>query len=150
MRLYADTSVFGGCFDDEFALPSRRLFAAIASGKFKLVISELIINELSNAPEKVQRMLTSLSPALIETTEINAEVLALSGHYLSAAIVTPRSENDAVHVAAATVARVNAIVSWNFKHIVALDKMPAYNRVNIAHAYDILTIITPAGVHYDN
>ena len=47
------------------------------------------------------------------------------------------------HVAAATVARVDAIVSWNFKHIVRLDKMKAYNRVNLLNGYGILTIISP-------
>ena len=57
--------------------------------------------------------------------------------------------DDATHVAVATVARADAIVSWNFKHIVRLDKMKAYNQVNLMNGYGILTIISPKEVLLD-
>ena len=69
--------------------------------------------------------------------------------YLTAGILTPKSRNDATHVAAATIARADAIVSWNFKHIVRLDKMKAYNQVNLMNGYGILTIISPREVFID-
>ena len=46
-------------------------------------------------------------------------------------------------MAAATIARADAIVSWNFRHIVRLDKMKLYNQVNLLNGYGILTIISP-------
>jgi hypothetical protein len=49
----------------------------------------------------------------------------------------------------ATVTRADAIVSWNFKHIVRLDKMKAYNQVNLMNGYGILTIISPKEVLID-
>ncbi|EDN72556.1 hypothetical protein BGS_0906 [Beggiatoa sp. SS] len=38
----------------------------------------------------------------------------------------------------------------NFKHIVRLDKMKAYNRVNLLQGYGILTIISPTEVFFDD
>jgi hypothetical protein len=52
-------------------------------------------------------------------------------------ILDPQSTDDATHVAAATVARADAIVSWNFKHIVRIDKMRAYNQVNLQTGFGL-------------
>ncbi len=82
----------------------------------------------------------------VEKVEITEEVLQLRDAYLAAKIVGPRGADDAAHVAAATVARADAIVSWNFQHIVRLDKMKAYNQVNSRKGYGMLTIITPKEV----
>lgn len=73
---------------------------------------------------------------------LTTEILALRDEYLSAKIIGMRWIDDATHVAAATVARADAIVSWNFAHIVRLDKMKAYNQINLLNGYGILTIIT--------
>jgi len=53
-------------------------------------------------------------------------------------------------VAAATVARADAIISWNSKHIIVrLDKMKGYNQINLLNGYGILTIISPLEVTID-
>ena len=70
--------------------------------------------------------------------------------YLAAKILGSRWADDAAHVAAATVARADAIVSWNFQHIVRLDRMKAYNQVNLLDGYGILTIVTPKEVLSDD
>jgi predicted nucleic acid-binding protein len=108
-----------------------------------LLLSDVVLAELADAPAAVQRVLQRLPPTAIEKVEITAEVLALRDAYLAAKIVGPRWADDAAHVAAATVAQADAIVSWNFRHIVRLDKMKAYNQVNPLQGYGILTIVTP-------
>jgi predicted nucleic acid-binding protein len=90
--------------------------------------------------------LESLPAEVVAKVELTAEVLALRDAYLAAKILGPRWADDAAHVAAATVARADAIVSWNFQHIVRLDKMKAYNQVNLLQGYGILTIVTPKEV----
>ena len=80
---------------------------------------------------------------MLESIAISEEIIQLRKEYESADILGPKWIDDMTHVAAATVARVDAIVSWNFKHIVRLDKMKAYNRVNLLNGYGILTIISP-------
>ena len=53
-RIYTDTSVLGGCEDDEFRDPSRRLLEAFVRGDLTLVLSELTLRELETAPERVR------------------------------------------------------------------------------------------------
>jgi hypothetical protein len=77
-------------------------------------------------------------------------VLQLRDAYLAAGVVGPKWMDDATHVAAATVAKADAIVSWNFKHILRLDKIKAYNEVNGQMGFAALTILSPKEVVYDN
>lgn len=149
LRIYLDTSVIGGCLDDEFAVESNQLITAIKQEKFILLISEITISELIDAPQNVKDVLFSIPTKVIEVVNITPEVLQLRDAYLNAGIVTQKSINDATHVAVATIARADAIVSWNFKHIVRLDKMKGYNQVNLLNGYGILTIISPLEVTID-
>ncbi len=59
------------------------------------------------------------------------------------------TEYSETHVAAATVSRADAIVSWNFKHIVRIDKMRAYNQVNLQTGFGLLSIVSPREVRFD-
>jgi hypothetical protein len=81
-----------------------------------------------------------------ELAEISPEVLDLRDAYLSAGIVTPKSKDDATHVALATIAQCEIIVSWNFKHIVHFQKIPKYNAVNVLHGYRTINIHSPSEV----
>ena len=149
LRIYCDTSVIGGCFDAEFEKDSRRLMAAVRKGRLILLLSDVVLAELADAPAEVQQVLESLPSAVVQKVEITPEVLALRDAYLAAKILGLRWADDAAHVAAATVGRADAIVSWNFQHIVRLDKMKAYNQVNLREGYGILTIVTPKEVLSD-
>ncbi len=148
-RIYVDTSVIGGCLDEEFSVDSLRLFAAARRGEKVLLVSDIGVRELQEAPLKVREVLTSLPPSAVEAVPITEEVDTLRDHYLAAGVVGPRSLDDAAHVAAATVARADAIVSWNFKHIVQLERIKGYNTVNLLHGYGMLTILSPREVQND-
>ena len=65
-RIYIDTSVIGGCFDDEFKEHSNQLFGEFASGKKKMVVSDLVLFELEEAPENVRGLLSRISEDNIE------------------------------------------------------------------------------------
>lgn len=149
-RIYADTSVIGGYFDLEFETDSRRLIDAVKQGRCVLLLSQVVFNGLVDAPEKVRNLLATLPISQIETVDITNEVTNLCQAYVTASILTPRWMDDATHVAAATIAKADAIVSWNFKHIVRFDKMKAYNQINQLHGYGMLTIISPREVYFDD
>lgn len=149
LRVYVDTSVIGGCLDPEFSEDSNRLVQAAKAGKLIFVLSSVVFDELRKAPPNVQAVLSSIQNEVIETIAEDNEVIELRDAYLSANILTPKSKNDATHVAMATVARVDAIVSWNFKHIVRLDKIKAYNQVNFQNGYGVLQIVSPKEVLFD-
>lgn len=121
----------------------------VRKGKCVLLISEIVVAELDKAPAAVQNILLSLPEEAVEKVEITDEILELRNEYIKAKILGHEWINDATHVAAATASRADAIVSWNFKHIVRLDKMKAYNQVNLMNGYGILTIISPKEVLID-
>ena len=85
----------------------------------------------------------------VEQVRLTRDVIDLRNAYLAAGILDPQSTDDATHVAAATVARADAIVSWNFKHIVRIDKMRAYNQVNLQTGFGLLSIVSPQEVRLD-
>jgi len=149
LRVYLDTSVIGGWADEEFADDSRRLFTLAQSCRLRILVSDVVIAELENAPVEVREALMRIATSAIETVPITVEVLALRDAYLAAGVLGRKWIDDATHVAAATVARADAIVSWNFRHIVRLDKIKAYNAVNLMNGYGVLNILTPAEVRID-
>jgi predicted nucleic acid-binding protein len=143
MRIYADTSAIAGCFDPEFAADSLRLIRAVRDGRLVLLLSDIVLAELADAPARVRSVLQSVAAATVEKVEITEEVLQLRDAYLAARIVGLLWADDATHVAAATVARADAIVSWDFEHMVRLEKMKAYGQVNLRRGHGILTIVRP-------
>ena len=145
MKVYADTSVFGGVFDEAFAQDSRQFFEDILAGKFNLVVSALIEQEIESAPELV-RVYFMRFAASAELAEISPAVLDLRDAYLSAGIVTPKSKDDATHVALATITQCEIIVGWNFKHIVHFQKIPKYNAINTLYGYRSINIYSPSEV----
>jgi len=144
LRIYVDTSVFGGCFDDEFSNASLQLFEAFKNSAHIPVISEVTLGELENAPQQVKKQLITLKS--VEVISITHEMEALAKKYIHENIVTEKYAGDALHIAAATITNADVLVSWNFKHIVNLKKINAFNAVNLKEGYGSLEIRTPQEV----
>jgi hypothetical protein len=145
LRVYADTSVYGGVLDEEFAGPSRTFFEQVRAGYFRLVLSPLVRDELGAAPDRVQALFREILP-IAEVADVTEEAVRLHQAYLAAAILVPKWEADALHVALATVSQCRVLVSWNFRQIVNFQKIPLYNGVNLASGYGVLGIHTPQEV----
>ena len=69
-RIYTDTSVIGGCEDEEFRVHSRRLMDAFIRGDLRLVLSELTLRELVPAPLAVRKVLASVPAGHIEVVRL--------------------------------------------------------------------------------
>ena len=149
-RIYTDTSVVGGCEDDEFRGPSRRLLEEFEGGELILVVSELTLRELETAPDKVRQVLDRVPAAYIEILSLSPEAEELAAAYIDEGAIGARMRADALHIALATVARVDVLVSWNFKHIVNLKRIHAYNAVNLKRGYPLLEIRSPREVPSDD
>lgn len=145
MRIYADTSVFGGFFDEEFAEPSKRLFAETDAKRFKLITSAIVEAEIEPAPKRIREFF-SFYAATAEIARVSQEAILLQRAYIDSGVVTPKSSEDALHVALASVSRCALIVSWNFKHIVHFQKIPKYNAVNTLNGYGQIGIYSPLEV----
>ncbi len=133
VRVYADASVYGGAFDEEFDAASRRFFDGVRSGSFRLVVSTVVRDELEDAPESVLALFGEMRE-FADTAEVTEAASRLQQAYLAAGIVGAKWETDALHVALATESQCVLIVSWNFRHIVNVQKIPLYNGVNLARA----------------
>lgn len=148
-RIYVDTSVLGGCEDSEFREPSRQLLDAFLRGRAIMVLSDLTLRELARAPNSVRMILAAVSPENIVSLGVTAEADELAQAYLAERVVSPAMAVDALHIALATVARVDVLVSWNFRHIVNLRKIHAFNAVNLKRGYPLLEIRSPLEVLTD-
>jgi hypothetical protein len=149
IRIYVDASVVGGCEDAEFSQHSVRLMECFVRGESVLVVSNLTVQELATAPEAVRQRLASVPEGHIETLQLDAEASDLAEAYIAAGVLTSKMRADAQHIAMATVARVDVLVSWNFKHIVNLQRIHGYSSVNRRRGYPMLEIRTPREVLTD-
>ena len=148
-RVYIDTSVIGGCIDDEFAIWSNSLFDEFRNGVKIAVVSDLTRRELEAAPSNVKKILSTISGTHIESVFLSGEAERLALNYLRNKVVASKHLADAQHIAIASVERVDVLVSWNFKQIVNLDRIHAFNAVNIKLGYPILEIRSPMEVLHE-
>lgn len=146
LRVYADTSAIGGYFDAEFADGSQALFARLRTGEYALVVSDVTIAELENAPAAVQALISELPAGVVESVLFTPEADRLAQAYLAASVLPPKMWADAQHIAIATLAAVDVLVSWNFKHVVNLRRIRGYNEVNAELGYPSVEIRTPREV----
>ena len=142
-RIYIDTSVFGGYFDEEFREHTIPLFDRIKAGEFIILYSTVTQDELENAPEKVKDLVKSLRADLTEFIEITDEAIDLTTEYITEKVVGQTIYADCLHIALAAINRADFLVSWNFKHIVNIERIRGYNSVNIKNGYKQLEIRSP-------
>jgi len=146
LRVYVDTSVFGGAFDPEYRESTRLFFNRAATGRFRLVVSEQVEAEINPAPEKVKQRYGDIL-AQAEFLPISDSIRLLADIYRKNKAVVRKSLPDAMHVALATINKCDGLISWNFKHIVRRDKSLLFNVINADNGHSQLFIATPKEVH---
>ena len=141
--VYLNTSVLGGCFDDEFKEDSLALMKHIKLGIYAGMISTTTEKELVGAPEHVRALVDEFDEDDLMRVSTSPAVAALAEAYLAAKVVPPNSKEDAAHIAFATVCGADVLASWNFKHIVNLRRIEDFNAVNLHEGYRAIEIRTP-------
>jgi len=142
-KIYFDTSFFGGYFDTEFEEYTRPLFDRAVSGEFELIFSTQIQDELKAAPQKVQELIPLVKESFSKIVETTGEAATLAKEYIAENVVGQTSFSDCVHIALATIHNADYLVSWNFKHIVNVQRIRGYNTINIKNGYHMLEIRSP-------
>lgn len=142
-RIYIDTSVFGGYFDEEFRDHTIPFFTRINSNEFIVLFSTVTQSELENAPIQVRELVKSVGVRNTEFLETTSEAIDLASEYISENVVGKTSFADCLHIALATIHRADFLVSWNFKHIVNVERIRGYNSINIKNGYRLLEIRSP-------
>jgi len=150
LRVYLDTSVYNFAIDD--SVPEERMFTLklieeIKGGRYEVFISEVAILEINRAPEqravRLKDMIEQVNP---ENIELNQEAQELAKEYIEQGIIPKRYENDALHIAVATVHDLDVIISWNFEHIVKMKTKRQVNAINTLLGYKGIDIYTPREV----
>ncbi len=150
-RIYIDTSVFGGYFDKEFEKETKHFFKKVLENHIKIIVSEILELELLRAPEYIRDFFESLPLDLIDKVELTYEARELSEKYISENVVGKTSRADCQHIALATINKADVLVSWNFKHIVNLERIRGYNSINFREGYQMTEIRTPTEIfNYEN
>lgn len=149
LHIYIDSSVIGGCEDPEFAENSLALWRHFIGGDFIQVLSEHTLREIQDAPGEVRARVLEIPKENRIVLADTPDAYELAEAYLAHGIVGPGSRSDALHVTLATIGRVDVMVSWNFKHIVNLNRIRLFNAVNLQRGYGLIEIRTPMEVLYE-
>ena len=142
-RIYIDTSVVGGYFDDEFSADTVPFFERVISGELIIILSDLLEAELLRAPLFVRELLLRIPAQHIEKISLSPEAIELADKYINGKVVGKTSRADCQHIAIATLCKADVLVSWNFKHIVNLERIRGYNGINYQNGHNMIEIRTP-------
>jgi predicted nucleic acid-binding protein len=150
-RVYIDTSIVGGFFDEEFKDATIKLFNRLENDEIIFVVSELLDLELLNAPTRVRELLLKYPIDKFQRVDLTMEAIQLADTYIAEKVVGKTSLEDCRHIALATIHKVDVLASWNFKHIVNLDRIKGYNSVNLRLGYSMIEIRSPKDlINYGN
>jgi len=146
LRVYVETSVFGGEFDPEFAAETKQFFRIVDAGqRFRVVVSEQVQKEIIPSPVEVREFYEKKAVS-IEYLGLPPEVRKLARVYIANKVFKEQAHSDALHVACAAFNHCAGLVSWNFKHIVNPDKIVRFNMINVANGFPQLFIVSPRGI----
>jgi len=143
LRIYIDTSIVGGFFDDIFEVETKALFQRLENKEVIFVISEVLEYELEQAKPHIKELLKKYDKDCLEYVKLTDEAINLANCYIAENIVSAKCLDDCRHIAIATINRVDVLTSWNFKHIVNYDRIRMYNSVNLKYAYSTIEIRNP-------
>ena len=152
VKLYLDSSVFGFSIskhDPQRRAEANRLFRQIRDGLFEGGFSYVTEQELLAAPPKIsERLRKKIDWARLHRIRVRSRSLVhdLAQRYCDARVIPHEYFEDALHVAAATLWRADALVSFNFTHIVRLETMIRVNEINRKEQLAELFLCQPSEV----
>ncbi|MCF8357199.1 MAG: hypothetical protein K9H26_00470 [Prolixibacteraceae bacterium] len=119
------------------------MFDRLNNEEFILLYSSVTQDELENAPEKVRNLVRQIKTINTEFIETTDEIVDLALEYINEKVVGQTSLADCLHIASATINRADYLISWNFKHIVNIERIRGYNAINLKNGYKMLEIRSP-------
>ena len=150
-RIYIDTSIVGGYFDEEFKEVTIALFQRLENKEIIFVVSDLLDLELINAPQNVRKLLYNYTTDKFERVDLTEDAIKLADSYVAEKVVGKTSLEDCRHIALATINKVDVLASWNYKHNVNLNRIKGYNSVNLRIGYQMIEIRSPKDlINYGN
>lgn len=147
LRVYLDATVIRESRDPGRAGPLHGLIRQAVRGEAALIVSDLTVDELRDAPADVHEVMDASILPRAERVPLTTEVLQLAGRYVESGVVTRSRRADAWHVAAATVAGADVLASWN-RRIVNWERVRHHSEVNRLMGYGPIDACDPRAVEY--
>lgn len=154
LKLYLETTVWNFYFADD--APEKRdatitFFRAIKKGIYEIFISNVVFEEIEQASaDEKQRLIDLIKSYHPKDIALTPEMVRLSQKYLTESALPKRAQKDAIHVAVATMAEMDALISWNLKHLANLRRMERINGINLKEGFTKrLELLTPMEVSYE-
>lgn len=150
--LYLDTSVLNFAVTADASLSDYRkatldLLKQIEEGRWEGFVSELVLAEINRAPKtKVEQLNQLLEKYPFELLSLQGDIEELADKYLKEGLIPPKYRNDALHIATASFYGLDAVVSWNFEHMVKLRTKQGVVAVNGLLGYKSIEIVSPLEV----
>lgn len=127
----------------EFKEHSLALFQEFSTGLKRLLLSDLVLLELQQAEKATLSKLAQVPACYKTEVKTTVKAVKLAKTYIVEGALSNKSYNDALHIALATLHYADVLASWNFKHIVNLDRIKLYNAINANMGYRTIEIRTP-------
>lgn len=151
LRIYLDTTIWNFAFSNQqpdYKKATLEFYQKVRWGLYDVYYSDVVADELAAAPtgrhEQVHRLLEEIAPQRLMP---HAEIDRLGALYLKRKVLPAKSVADAMHVAYATYYGVDALLSWNFKHLANMNRRVRVNAVNMGEGYHLpLVLATPLEV----
>lgn len=146
-KLYLDTSVPSFLFADDS--PEKRevtiqFWDILKMGLYDILISDILLTEISRSKDpSSQELEDKLAEIIVEIISINEDIFSLAQKYIDEGIIPQKYQDDALHIALATYNEADALISWNFKHMVKLKTIRGVNGINRMLGFKELEILTP-------
>lgn len=125
-----------------FQMIQKKLFEEIQNNRYQIVVSDLTEKELMSAPANVRNLFKQLNTS-VEKLIVKKKAIELAAKYVQEKVVGKTSMDDCIHIATATIHEIDVLVSWNFKHIVNIQRIKGYNSINKDFGYQNLEIRSP-------
>jgi hypothetical protein len=110
-------------------------------GKYELFISEMVLREAREGdPDEITKRLTAVAD--VPLVDLTDEIARLADQILKRGILPVKAARDAVHIAAATVHRMDYLLTWNFKHIANAHVRKMIDRIFQNAGYETPVICT--------
>ena len=147
LRIYLDTSVISLASDDRS--PERRdltLSFFNRAGQLHLYTSEVARQEVLDTSVEARR--TAILPWLsrFEVIPVTPSMISLAERLIAAGIFTRGMEDDALHVAAASLSEADVLVSWNFRHLVNRRRRALVTSLFALDGLRVVEILSPSEV----
>jgi predicted nucleic acid-binding protein len=149
--LYLDTSVISGYFDEEWQKGTRELWHLMELGYVRFVTSAVTFGEIVLAPKTPAHVVNLFNEHFDADTILllSDEARTLAAAYIHHGVLTQKSLNDALQVAICTLADMDCLVSWNFKHLVGPERKKGFHAINLLQGRRPVNIVTPWEVVYE-